>query len=242
MLRPQPNFIRTLWIAAVFLAMAGFARANVDSPGPYAETRQVLAELVASGQAAQAHYRQSEHRARFEDQPYIANLFKAMATSQAVMNRNFEALLAALGGETALCADFGSALASTRQNLIAAIQYEIHETDKVYPQALARIRHEGHRGAVDMLKQALRAQQLRRRDMRQIRMGARYFYSRLEKEIQRRAPIYRICQQSGALLVGELPAICPVRGSATTSYRSLHMFSSLSHRQACQPLTTARRL
>ncbi len=234
--------LTSLGMALVFCALTGTAPANSGPLAPFPTTRQVLGELLASGQAAQAHYRQAEHQARIEGQPYIADLFRAVATSQTVMNRNFRALLTELGGEVTFCPEPLSRPSTTRRNLIVAMQHEIRETDKLLPQALARISREGHRAAMDLLKEALRAQQLRRSDMREIRMGARHFYSRLQKEVRRRATVYYICQHSGALLVGDLPAVCPVRGAATTSYRALQRIPEEAGLQACRADTTTDRL
>ncbi len=232
----------SLGAAVMFWSLTGTAPADDGPPAPFPETRRVLGDLLASGQAALAHYRLAERQARIGGQPYIADLFGAVAASQAVMNRNFQDLLAELGGEIAVCGQSLSRPSTTRQNLIVAIQHEIRETDTLFPQALARISHEGHRAAMDLLKASLRAQQLRRGDMRKIRMGTRYFYSRLQKEVRRRATVYYICQRSGALLVGDLPAVCPVRGTATTSYRTLQRIPVETSLHACRAETKTDRL
>ncbi len=228
--------------ATVFCALIGTAAADGGAPAPFPLTRQALGELLASGQAALTHYRLAERQARVEGQPYIADLFRAVATSQTVMNRNFRALLAELGGDIAVCTESPLRPTTTRQNLIVAMQHEIRETDKLLPQALARISREGHRAAMDLLKEALRAQRLRRSDMREIRMGARYFYSRLQEEVRRRATIYYICAQSGSLVLNELPAVCPVRGASTVSYRALHQLPAKAEWQACHKAPVAQHL
>ena len=242
MLRCKRIIRIALGVALVFCVLIGTAPADSGPLAPFPMTRQVLGELLASGQAALAHYRLAERQARIEDQPYIADLFRAVATSQTVMNRNFRALLAELGGEVAICTEPLSRPSTTRRNLIVAIQHEIRETDRLFPQALARISREGHREAMDLLQDALRAQQLRRSDMREIHMGARYFYSRLQKEVRRRATVYYICQHSGALLVGNLPAVCPVRGAATTSYRALQRIPVETSLHACRAEAKTDRL
>lgn len=147
-------------VTVAFLLISAVAQANRGPLGTYSETRQALAALVVSGQTALMHYRQSEHQARDENQPFIADLFNAMATSQRVMNRNFERRLNDLGGNLSACAIPASKQSTTRQNLIVAIRNEIQETDKIYPEALARIRGEGHPAVMALLKQVIRAQQL----------------------------------------------------------------------------------
>ena len=232
-----------LVILAAVLATGVATRVDGGETGTYPDTRLVIGELVSSGQAWLRHYRLSENQARQEGRIYLADLFKAMALSQTVMNRNFENILVALGGEEKTCAAAGSPrLTTTRQNLIAAIRQEIRETDKLYPEALKRIAAEGHPAATALLTQALRAQQLRRGDMREIHRGARYFYSRLQAEVRRRAPVYYICQQSGTLVLNELPAVCPVRGASTASYRALHLFPVAAEWQACRTAPVARHL
>lgn len=243
MYRRPTHTIGVLAILTAALATGGAARADSGSQGAYPQTRQVIGELVATGQAWLRHYRLSEAQARSEGQPDIADLFKAMAFSQAVMNRNFKGLFDDLGGEEAACATAERPRASTtRRHLIAAIRQEIRETDKLYPEALERIAPEGHLAAIALLTQALRAQQLRRGDMQEIHLGARYFYSRLQTEIRQRASVYYICQQSGTLVLNKLPAVCPVRGVSTASYRALNHFPAASEWQACHTEPVARHL
>ncbi len=241
--RRPSRTIGALAILAAILTAGGAARADRGAQGAYPQTRQVIGELVASGEAWLVHYRLSEAQARSEGQPYLADLFKAMAFSQTVMNRNFRDLLDALSsGETACAAAESPRPSTTRRNLIAAIRQEIRETDTLYPEALERIAPEGHLAATTLLVQALRAHQLRRGDMREIHLGARYFYSRLQTEVRRRAPVYYICQQSGTLVLNELPAVCPVRGASTASYRALNQFPAAAEWQACRAEPAARHL
>ena len=227
----------TAWFAPVLIAVllvAAAAQAATASAA-YPETRKVLEELMIAGQSAAAHYRLSARQARSENLPYIADLFKAMAVSQLVMLRNFERLLSELDRPVSTCALTRIHRGTTRQNLLTAIQNEIHETDERYPRALERIRDEGHTAAMASLRQAIQAQALHRRDMRDIQRGARHFFGLLKREVQRRATTYYICQHSGALLLNALPAVCPVRGASTASYRVLHSVSLNNDLSACQP-------
>ena len=154
----------------------------------------------------------------------------------------FERYLTELDGSVSACAHPRIDRSTTRRNLIAAIKNEIRETDELYPQALERIRPERHPAVMNMLRQAIEAQALRRRDMQAIDRGARHFYGLLKREIQRRATIYYICQKSGAMLMNALPAICPVRGASTESYRVLYRTSTGRNLNACQPGNTPRHL
>lgn len=231
-----------LGVAVMIGAVIGTALADDGRSALFPKTRQVLGELLDSGQTALAQYRLAERQARIENQPYLADLFRAVAASQTVMNRNFRELLAGLGSTVTVCNPSRSKASTTRQNLIVAMQHEIRETDKLFPQALAHIRSEGHRVAMDLVEESLRAQQLRRSDMREIIMGARYFYSRLQKEVRHRATVYYVCQRSGALLVGDLPEVCPVRGTVTTSYRPLQRIAVETGLRACRSETIADRL
>ncbi len=231
-----------LGMAAMIWSVTGTALADGGRSASFPKTRQVLGELLVSGQTALVQYRLAERQARIEDRPYLADLFGAVAASQAVMNRNFRELLARLGSTATVCSPSRSKPSTTRQNLIVTMQHEIRETDKLFPQALAHIRSEGHRVAINLMAEALRAQKLRRSDMRQIIMGARYFYSRLQKEFRHRATVYYVCQRSGALLIGDLPAVCPVRGTATTHYRPLQRIPVETGLHACRSETIANRL
>ncbi len=242
MLKRERIILAGLGVVVMLWSVAETALADGGSLASFPKTRQVIGELLTSGQAALAQYRLAERQARIEDQPYLADLFRAVAVSQTIMNRNFRELLAGLGGEVTACNPSRSKRSTTRRNLIVTMQHEINETDKLFPRALAHIRSEGHQAAMDLLKEALRAQQLRRSDMREIFMGARYFYSRLQKEVRHRATVYYICLRSGALLVGALPAVCPVTGTATTSYRPLQRIPVATGLRACRSDTNADRL
>ncbi len=229
--------LRPVWLVPPLIAvlLVGGAAQAATASDPYPETRKVLEELVIAGQSAVRHYRQSARQARNENLPYIADLFKAMGVSQLVMLRNFKRLLSELDKPVSTCALTRFHRATTRQNLMTAIQNEIRETDELYPQALERIRDEGHTAAKVSLRQAIQAQALHRRDMRDIQRGARHFYGLLKREVQRRATTYYICQHSGAMLLNALPAVCPVRGASTASYRALHRISLNNNHSACQP-------
>ena len=228
---------RPAWFVPVIIVvlLVGGAAQTATASAPYPETRQILVELVIAGHSAVRHYRQSAHQAWRENLPHMADLFKAMAVSQLVMTRNFERFLTELDGSVSACALSGIQRSTTRQNLIRAIQNEMHETDELYPRALERIRAEGHPAVMAALRQAIQAQALHRRDMRDIHRGARHFYGLLKREVRRRATTYYICQQSGAMLLNALPDVCPVRGASTASYRALHSVSLVNDLSACQP-------
>jgi rubrerythrin len=191
--------------------------------------------LVIAGQVSLNLYRAYEVQARDENLPQIANLFQAMAISQTVMTRNFENLLMKLGGSASNCVERSPQRGHTRQNLVTAIRKEIHETDKRYPEALSRISHEGHAAGMLTLMHAVRAQQMHRDTMQEIYDAARSYYALLKSELQRRQTIYYICRQSGAILMDELPQICPVRGESTASYQELQTLAAWGGLPACPP-------
>ena len=225
-------------ILVLWLTMSGSVSAADGRTAPYADTKQVLIQLVTAGQTAVAHYQAYEIQARKENLPYIADLFKAMASSQLVMTRNFDNLLRKLGGTANICRLPSLKQWNTRKNLIVAIKKEIVETDHVYPEALKRITREGHAGGVAALENAVRAQRMHRQAMQAIYDAARSYYGLLKGELKRRDPTYYICQQSGAMLLDELPIICPVRGQSTASYRELRTLAVWENGPSCSPKGT----
>ena len=216
--------------------------AMADQQGGYTVTRRVLMELVIAGQTSVANYHVYEKQAREENLPHIADLFRAMATSQKIMTRNFEKLLKELGQRISPCAVPSPREWNTRKNLMVALREEIHETDTLYPDAMERIRGERHPQGMAILKHALRAQQMHRDNMEEIYDAARSYYSLLKSELKRREPTYYICHQSGAMLLDALPKICPVRGESTVSYQELHAMTSINAVPIYTPAESQRRL
>ena len=232
------RFLNGPW-TGLFLALALLvlmsAPVAADQRGRYPQTQQVLTELVISGQASLNLYRAYEEQARDENLPQIANLFRAMAFSETVMTRNFENLLRKLGGSVSGCVVRYAPKRNTRKNLVTAIRKEIHETDKLYPQALARISREGHAAGMLTLAHAVRAQQMHRGNMQELYDAARSYYSLLKREFKRRETTYYICRRSGALLMDELPKICPVRGESTASYQGMQTIAARGVLPVCSP-------
>lgn len=224
------------------LLICGPAQAGADKHIGYSETRQVLMELVVAGQTSLVHYRAFEVQARNENLPYIADFFKAMATSQTVMVRNFGNILRELGGNVSICAIQASKRFNTRRNLITAIKNEIRETDKLYPEALARITREEHAAGMITLKHAVHAQQIHRNNMQEIYEAAISFYSLLKNEFEHRRTTYYVCQLTGAVLLNDLPTICPVRATSTSSYQELKTIAIWEGLSACQSNEYQRRL
>lgn len=218
-------------ITVLLVAVPSLAR--TDTSPKYPETGRIMRELYMNGRTALGRYIDFNRQAQKEKLPEFARLFEAIAASQAVMIVNFERLITDLGGSVPTCTHEDRTVANTRTNLRRALEMEILETDVTYPDALKRIESDGYAAAIYTIKLALRAQRQHRAKMERMLTAVDHFYGSLKTALQERKIRYFVCHQTGAMLLDELPEICPVRGISTSSYRESHIFRTLEGMRAC---------
>ncbi len=151
-----------------------------------------LKESFAGESQANQKYRAFARKAEQEGFPNVARLFRTTAEAERI---HAEGHLRALAG-----------IASTRENLQAAIQGETYEYTTMYPPMLERARAEGHRAKL-MFGYAVKAEavhaELYKRALEAIEQGKDLSQAR-----------FYLCPICGHIEFGAPPEACPICGTA----------------------------
>ncbi|MDX2454217.1 ferritin family protein [Desulfosarcina sp.] len=226
--------MRMVWLlVACILCMPALAPAAEIND--YSKTIDELAQLYERGLSAWQHYQAYEIQAKKENLDEMARLFAAMAASQSVMTGHFHRLLVDLKGDRKRCMPQSRTVGITQDNLRAAIEMELRETDVSFPNALRQITSEGHRQAIRALQIAIEVQRHHREKLKKIHSYSGYFFGALTAKFSRHQPKYFICRQTGVVVLDKLPSNCPVQGGTTSSYIELVAFETDNGMMTCSP-------
>ncbi len=155
-----------------------------------------LKESFAGESQANQKYRAFAKKAEQDGFPNIARLFRTTAEAERI---HAEGHLKAL-----------SEIASTAENLQAAIAGETHEYTTMYPSMLERAQAEGHRAKV-MFGYAVKAEavhaELYKRALEAVQQGKDLTEVR-----------FYLCPVCGHIEFGDPPAKCPTCGTAGTKF------------------------
>ncbi len=181
------------------------------------ETIAVMQAVLQGELLAHARYVAYAGRAREESYPHIAALALALAASEGIHARNFQAVLRALGQPAS--AEIPTVpVSDTRTNLRAASTAELDEIDVRYPKYLARIRPEGYAAGIDALTHAWQAEKQHRDLITQLIQGSGLLFGVLARTIEGTPVDYFVCDNCGSTLP-ELPRdTCPVCGGPVSRY------------------------
>jgi len=220
-------------LMALFLSIPAFAPAAEIND--YSKTIDELAQLYERGLSAWQHYQAYEIQAKKENLDEMARLFAAMAASQSVMTGHFQRLLVDLKSARKMCLPHSPTVGITQDNLRAAIEMELRETDVSFPNALRQITGEGYSQAIRALQIAIDVQRHHREKLKRIHSYSGHFFGALTAKFSEQKPRYFICRQTGAIVLDKLPSSCPVRGGTTSSYIELVAFESDKRMMTCIP-------
>lgn len=149
--------MRTLSIPG--LAILAAASSLLPAAAP-AAPKSTLANLQAAfnGESnAHATYLAYSEKAKAEGNQKVANLFAAAARAEEIHASNHAKVIRTMGGEPK--ADVKKPMvASTRENLQAALKGETYEKDTMYPEFLAKARKDGNGDAIQTLNLARNAE------------------------------------------------------------------------------------
>ena len=159
-------------------------------------TTDNLKESFAGESQANQKYRAFAKRAEQDGLPHIARLFRTTAEAERI---HAEGHLRALAG-----------IASTRENLQAAIEGETYEYTTMYPPMLEQAQAEGHRAKV-MFGYAVKAEAVH----------AELYKRALEAAAQRadlREAKFYLCPFCGNIEFGSAPDVCPICGAPKAKF------------------------
>ncbi len=212
------------WPLCVLWLLAGIVPAAPPADAAqYPQTIIALQQRYADEVVAHQKYGAYARHAVEEGYPAIAQLFKALAASEAVHAGNFSRLLRALGQEPVVPSP-RIELSSTREHLRQAATVEADEIDQEYPAILEAIGGEGHDEAIRLITYAWKAEQQHRELILKIKKGASWFFGMLVSKIEGSPSRYYVCQVCGST-VNELPtAHCPICEHPPDQYQEVASF------------------
>lgn len=217
--RPDTRQRRALLQAAAALAvlpLAGLAR----SAG-WAATIAAMQRGREVETAVYYHYNAYSRQALQEGYRGVAYLFTAIAASEQIHASNFGKVLTRLGVELAPLARPAINAGTTRDNLLRAVEGELHSIDAFYPRMLEQLKAEGHEDAMTMVRWAWNAEQQHRDKMTQIQRWAPAFFEKVARTIDEKTGRYHVCQICGST-VNTVPAdVCPVCRYPASHYRGI---------------------
>ena len=159
-------------------------------------TTDNLKESFAGESQANQKYRAFAKRAEQDGFPNIARLFRTTAEAERI---HAEGHLRALAG-----------IASTRENLQAAIEGETYEYTTMYPPMLEEAQAEGHRAKV-MFGYAVKAEavhaKLYKRALEAVAQGADLTEAK-----------FYLCPFCGNIEFGNPPDVCPICGAPKAKF------------------------
>jgi rubrerythrin len=159
-------------------------------------TTDNLKESFAGESQANQKYRAFAKKAEQDGLPHIARLFRTTAEAERI---HAEGHLKALAG-----------IASTRENLQAAMEGEVYEYTTMYPPMLEQAQAEGHRAKV-MFGYAVKAEAVHAE-----------LYKRALEAVARGADLaegkFYLCPFCGNIEFGNPPDACPVCGAPKAKF------------------------
>jgi rubrerythrin len=159
-------------------------------------TQENLKEAFAGESQANQKYRAFARKAERDGFPNVARLFRTTAEAERI---HAEGHLGALGE-----------IASTADNLRAAIGGETYEYTEMYPPMLAEAEKEGHKAA-RMFGYAVKAEEVHAR-LYQLALEA------VERGVDLTETGFYLCPVCGHIEFGQPPASCPICGAKGSKY------------------------
>ena len=163
-------------------------------------TQDNLQAAFAGESQANRKYLAFAAKAEAEGRAQIARLFRAAAAAETVHAHSHLRVMKGVG--------------DTRANLQSAIAGEGHEFREMYPQFVEEAEREGHKAAVNTVRNALAVEKVH------YEMYSQALQS-LEKGEDLPASAIHVCDVCGHTVAGDAPEKCPVCGAPGTKFKEV---------------------
>lgn len=141
--------------------------------------------------------------AAVDELPGVAHLFRAFSECEFITARNFNNILLDLNVQYHVPISQAQ-VNSTKDNLRAAIQWELTEIEQHYPKLLDRIKPEGHINAMAATQHAFEARKQHYKLLLDMKNAMGFFYSMMVDRIEKDRLQFFICGICGSVAI-ELP-------------------------------------
>jgi len=206
-----------LFSSLVVFQRVPFANAQPRHP----ETTFGLQRAYQGEIQAHLNYLAYAEKAKSENHVNMTYFFFSLAASEAIHARNFKQILFDLGAEVKDSPRPEVKILSTQGNLKAALDFELEDIERRYPELLEKIKPEKNEAAIRNVRNAWESEKQHRDLIHQMQRGTGLFFGMLAKKIETTPVRSFVCQVCGSTLF-ELPKdACPICNSPSSSYKEL---------------------
>lgn len=186
------------------------------------DTAAALAQAHEKEMRTYWRYMDFGRQARNDGYRGIAYLFTAFASSELIHGQNFGRILSRLGVELPpLAKEPTNAPASTRDNLLTAVDSELESIDRFYPALFERLKPEAHADAMAAVRYAWASEKQHRDIIQKIRRWSPDFFEQVARSIDEKTGQYFVCQLCGSTTNAVPRDKCPVCSMPPQHYRHI---------------------
>jgi rubrerythrin len=212
-------FIKSSIFLLAFLAPLNGYSAGKSAPSP--KTISAL-QTAYSVETLRVHtYQAFSQKASAEQYPNIARLLSAFVFSESIHAANFKKLLLKLKADKQEDAQFEISCLDTKTNLRNAVEAELEDIDKNYPQFIAAAQTEGQKEILTYFTYALESEKQHRDLLLKIQSKAGMFFPMLAKKIEDKFYKCVVCRKCGATDTKIPPHTCPICSESVVFYREI---------------------
>ena len=205
----------------IFSSIAFFRVPLIDAQSKYSATVAVLRRAHINEIQAHLNYLSYAEKAKLENYPGLAYFFYSFALAESVHARNFNRILSALGVQSWEPPKPVVKVFSSKVNLKSALEFEMLDIDRRYPQFVEEAKPEAHGGALENLNYAWDTEKQHRDLIQKMQSGTGIFFGVLAKKMEQPSLKFFICQTCGST-VQELPnQVCPICNSLVSVYKEM---------------------
>ena len=220
----QKKSSRNFIIKSCIFLLAFLTPLNVYSEGentPSPKTISALQTAYSIETLRVYTYQAFSQKAAAEQYPNIARLFSAFVFSESIHAANFKKLLLKLKADKQEDAQFKSSCLDTKTNLRNAVEAELEDIDKNYPQFIAAAQAEGQKEILRYFTYALESEKQHRDLLLKIQSKAGMFFPMLAKKIEDKFYKFVVCRQCGATDTKIPSHSCPICSESVVFYREI---------------------
>jgi len=160
----------------IFSSIAFFRVPLIDAQSKYSATVAVLRRAHINEIQAHLNYLSYAEKAKLENYPGLAYFFYSFALAESVHARNFNRILSALGVQSWEPPKPVVKVFSSKVNLKSALEFEMLDIDRRYPQFVEEAKPEAHGGALENLNYAWDTEKQHRDLIQKMQSGTGIFF------------------------------------------------------------------
>lgn len=209
---------KVIYAAALAVLVTGW-HGHAYAQSSYPQTTAVVQQLYSDAMSAQETYRAYARQATSENYAQIAELFNALAVSEAVQARNFKAFLVKLNARPVESSGSDIPVSLTKENLSAAVTAKAQKIETGYADVFGRLQHEQSQRAMELAAYAQEIDKQHRQLLADVRSGQSLFFGTASHLFAKKTPRYVVCANCGSTLTAVPVVSCPVCAGPASDYK-----------------------